>query len=68
MSLATVTTLRATLAERRAARVERQRVARELAAYTTAADRLELDLIIGRHSAEDAAQVDAILSRQAVAA
>ena len=68
MSLATVSTLRATLAERRVARAERQRLARELAAYSSPADRLELDLILGRHSAEEAAQVDAILNRQAVAA
>ena len=42
----------------------RRRLARELSCYRTPAERLELSLILGRHSAEETAEVDAILSRQ----
>lgn len=65
MSVTTVTALRTLLADRHAAHAERRRVARELACYQTPAERLELDLVLGRHSAEETAEVDAILSRQA---
>ena len=68
MSLPTVHSLRATLAERRAAQSRRRRLARELAAYSSPADRLELDLILGRHSEEDAAEIQALLNSQAAAA
>jgi len=65
MPFTTVTSLRSSLAQRRAAGAERRRLARELACYRTPAERLELDLILGRHSAEEVAEVDAILTRQA---
>jgi hypothetical protein len=68
MSLTSVTAIRSTLAERRAVRQQRQRLAAELAAYSSPADRAELDLILGRHSAEETAEVEAILSRQATPA
>ena len=68
MSLPTVHSLRTSLAERRAAHERRQRLARELAAYSSPADRLELDLILGRHSEEDAAEIQALLNSQAAAA
>lgn len=48
------------LAERRAHR----RLSDELAAFRTAAERTELDLMLGRHTAEETRQVDAILSHQ----
>ena len=64
MSFTTVSSLRTTLAERRAARVKRRRVARELASYRTPAERLEIDRMVGRHSAEEAVEINAILSRQ----
>ncbi|GGN62942.1 hypothetical protein GCM10010112_21680 [Actinoplanes lobatus] len=48
------------VAERRAHR----RLADELAAFRTAAERTELDLMLGRHSAEETAEIHAILSRQ----
>lgn len=67
MTFTAVTTLRSGLAERRAMRAERERLARELAAYSSDADRLELDMILSRHSAADTALVEGILSRQAVA-
>ncbi len=64
MPFAATTSLRSTLAQRRAAGAKRRRLARELACYRTPAERLELDLILGRHTAEQTAEVDAILSRQ----
>ncbi|MEV4276060.1 hypothetical protein [Actinoplanes xinjiangensis] len=48
------------LAERRAHR----RLSDELAAFRTAAERSELDMMLGRHSADETAEVDAILSHQ----
>ncbi|MFC4071390.1 hypothetical protein [Actinoplanes subglobosus] len=48
------------LAERRAHR----RLSDELAAFRTAAERSELDMVLGRHSADETAEIDAILSRQ----
>jgi hypothetical protein len=64
MPFATVASLRSSLAQRRAADAERRGLAQELACYRTPAERLELDLVLGRHSAEETAEVDAILSRQ----
>ena len=64
MPFTTITSLRSSLIQRRAAGAARRRLARELACYRTPAERLELDLILGRHSAEETAEVDAILSRQ----
>ncbi len=65
MSFTTVTSLRTSLAQRRDARAKRRRLARELASYRTPAERLELDQVLGRHSAEEAAEINAILNRQA---
>ncbi|MFG2041101.1 hypothetical protein [Dactylosporangium sp. NPDC048998] len=56
--------LRATVAERVEARRARRRLAREIAAYQTPAERLELDLILGRHTEEQIAEIDAILREQ----
>lgn len=64
MSLTTVTTLRTSLAQRRVARMRRRRLAHELASYRTPAERLELDLILGRHSEEETAEIQEILNRQ----
>src|SRR5919107_1335273 len=65
MPFATITSLHSSLIQRRAAGAARRRLARELACYRTPAERLELDLVLGRHSAEEMGEVDAILSRQA---
>ncbi|GIE74702.1 hypothetical protein Aph02nite_06520 [Actinoplanes philippinensis] len=54
------TTLSHRLAERRAHR----RLSDELAAFRTAAERSELDLMLGRHTAAETAEIDTILSRQ----
>jgi hypothetical protein len=64
MSFTTVTSLRTSLAQRRVARAKRRRLARELASYRTPAERLELDWVLGRHSAEETAEIDAILNQQ----
>ena len=64
MPFTTITSLRSSLAQRRIAGAERRQLAHELSSYRTPAERLELDLILGRHSAEETAEVDAILSRQ----
>ena len=58
------TTVRTAARRRRAATVDRRRLARELATFTTPAERLELDLFIARHDPEETAEVDAILRRQ----
>jgi hypothetical protein len=54
-----------TLSRRMRAAVEtsraRRRLAREIVAYRTPAERHELDLILGRHTAEQIAEIDAIL-------
>jgi hypothetical protein len=46
---------------------ERRRLARELAAYTSAGDRNDLDAIIARHTEEEAADIRRILSAQRAA-
>jgi hypothetical protein len=48
----------------RSARRRRRRLAQELAAYRTPAERLELDLILGRHTAEDVHEIEEILRHQ----
>lgn len=63
MSSTTVTSLRSSIAQRRVARLRRRRLTRELASYRTPAERLELDLILGRHTADEVAEVQAILSQ-----
>lgn len=46
----------------RARRAQERRLRRELAAYTSPADRLELDSIIARADADDAAEIDRIVT------
>lgn len=62
----TVKSLRSSLASRRAARVKRQSLERQLASYTTDSDRLELDAILSRHSAEETGELRSIINRQAM--
>ncbi|SOD74500.1 hypothetical protein SAMN05892883_3686 [Jatrophihabitans sp. GAS493] len=54
--------LREQLAERRAARKARRELERELAHYSSAADRLELDAILSRHSIEETAEIRHVLA------
>lgn len=56
--------VRAAVSRRTEASRARGRVAREIAAYRTPAERLELDLILGRHTAEEIETIDAILRGQ----
>ncbi|SDS27152.1 hypothetical protein [Actinoplanes derwentensis] len=53
------TTISHRIAERRAHR----RLSDELAEFRTAAERTELDLMLGRHTAEETREVHAILTR-----
>ena len=57
--------LRAALNADREGRAKQRRLERELAAYTTPSDRLEIEEIIARHTEEETRQIRRILSRQA---
>lgn len=59
-------TLRDTLADRRAARAGHRRLQRELAGYTTAAERLDLDAMLDRHSDDEGHEVRGIVASQRV--
>ena len=61
-----VKSLRSSLASRRGARLERRSLERQLASYTSESDRLELDAILARHSAEDSSELRSIINRQAM--
>ncbi len=61
----TMTSIRRTVARRRVERREWRRLQNELASYRSPAERRELDAILGRHTAEEARHVEAILHRQA---
>jgi hypothetical protein len=52
---------------RRAQTAERRRLARELAVYTSAGDRNDLDAILARHTEEEAAGIRHILTGQRAA-
>lgn len=54
--------IRASDAARRAQRRKDSALARELAGYSSAADRLELDAVLDRHADEDTADVRRILA------
>lgn len=60
--------MRASFDQHRVARTKRRRMVRELASYRTPAERLELDLVLGRHSEEETAEIEAILNQQVSAA
>ncbi|MGF7233373.1 MAG: hypothetical protein ACQSGP_00225 [Frankia sp.] len=59
--------LRGTLAKRRDTRRGRVHLERQLAAYTSQAARSEIQTIVARHTAEEAAPVARILLRRAPA-
>jgi hypothetical protein len=65
---ATATMARQRARSRRATRRARRALGAELAHYANEADRLEIQAIIGRHSAEESAEVRAILGMQPGAA
>ncbi|BAL90087.1 hypothetical protein AMIS_48670 [Actinoplanes missouriensis 431] len=56
--------VRASIANSRAERRARRQLSDELAAFRTAAERSELDMILSRHSAEQTREIHAILNRQ----
>lgn len=66
-ALTTASRVRNAVTSRVEARRVRHTLAREIAAYRTPAERLELDLIIGRHTAEETREIDEILRSQAAA-
>ncbi|KOV80149.1 hypothetical protein [Nocardia sp. NRRL S-836] len=61
-----VKSLRSSLATRRDARLKRQSLERQLASYTSESDRLELDAILSRHSADETTELRSIINRQAM--
>ncbi|MDX8035103.1 hypothetical protein SK803_33240 [Lentzea sp. BCCO 10_0856] len=61
-----VKSLRSSLATRRAARISRRSLERQLASYTTESDRLELDAILSRHTGEETNELRSIINRQAM--
>ncbi len=61
-----ITNLRTLLAERRLVRQRSRRLEEELASYNTPAERLELDAILSRHTAEEIAELEELLSRSAM--
>jgi hypothetical protein len=62
----TITNLRTLLTERRLVRQRSKRLVEELASYRTPAERLELDAIMSRHTAEEIAELEAMLGRSAI--
>ena len=54
---------RTSLSHRRTVRLANRQLSQELAAFTTAADRAELDEMIERHSTEETREIREILSR-----
>jgi len=59
-----VTTLRAKTARQLAARSERRRLEHDLAEYRSEAERQDLYAMLARHTAEEVAPIQRILSRR----
>jgi hypothetical protein len=55
---------RTSLSHRRTTRLAHRQLSDELATFTSAADRVELDSILDRHSSEETRQIRAILIQQ----
>jgi hypothetical protein len=62
-----ISTLRLQMAERRMVRQRNRRIGEELASYSTPAQRLELDAILSRHTAEEIEELEGMLNRKALA-
>ena len=60
-----ITTLQARLANHRVEKAAFKQLERELASYSSPADRAEIEAIVARHSGSDARLVEEILIRQA---
>lgn len=63
-----ISDLQADLAQRMAARKAHRFLAREIAAYATSADRLDLEAMLDRYDTEDTAEIRTLLARTHVAA
>ena len=61
----TVTTVRTTADRNRAGRREQRQLERELAEYRTHSERQDLYAMLSRHTAEEIAPIERILTRQA---
>lgn len=59
--------VRTALLNRRTERIERRRLADELASFVTPAERAELDFMISRHTVEETREIREILNSQQVA-
>ena len=64
MQLAAIRAARTTLSRRRTERLSHRRLSAEFAAFTSAADRAELEHLLDRHSSEETREIRVILSRQ----
>jgi hypothetical protein len=64
---AKISAVRTALRHRRVERLERRRLADELASFVTPAERAELDFMVGRHTLEETREVRDILNRQELA-
>lgn len=64
MKMKFVETIKDTLAERRAARAARLQLEREIGAYSSASDLLELEAIIARYPEEQTVEVREVLTQQ----
>lgn len=62
---AKILVLRATVVVRRAARLRRRELERELAGYATPAERADLEALLDHHTEGDTREVRDILARQA---
>jgi hypothetical protein len=62
---ATPAAIKDALAARHADRVHHRELERELAAFSSPADRLEIETIVGRYSDDEAHEIREILVRQA---
>lgn len=60
--MTSITALRSSVAVRRDARAKRRHLERELAAFRTSAERLELDAMLGRHTTEQTREIRQILA------
>lgn len=58
---------RTALLRRRTVRTAQRRLAEELAAFASAADRVELEQILDRHAAEETREIRSILARRDIA-
>jgi hypothetical protein len=62
--IAKIDAVRTALSNRRTERLQRRRLAEELAAFVTPAERAELDFMLGRHTLEETEEIREILARQ----